>query len=434
MKRAVPKLLPVMLLTFAGFARAADWAQFRGPGGAAVAKDAAVVPAEWGDGKNLAWKAALPGPGSSSPIVVGDRVYVTCYTGYGVDGQQGGDPSKLKRLLVCLDRKDGNARWTSSVDAILPEDPYRGFLTEHGYASSTPASDGTSVFCFFGKSGVVAFDAASGKQLWRTIVGKESDKRGWGSAASPVLYKDLVIVNASSESQSIRALDKKTGKEVWKAEAVALELCFGTPALVQLPNGATELAIAVPGELWGLNPDSGKLQWYASTRVAGNVAPSVVAADGVVYLTGGFESRGTMAVRAGGKGDVTRSHVLWSISDSSYIPSPVALDGKLYWVDDNGRAACLDAASGNVINQQRLQLRGSSRRGKAVYASVVAAGDKLIAVTRTSGAFVLGATPSLQVLAINRLGDESDFNPTPAVAGGQLFLRSNRALYCIGKP
>lgn len=403
---------------------AADWPQFRGADGAGIRADA-TIPLEWGSRKNIAWKADLPGGGSSSPIIVGDRVFVTCFTGAGEGSRQ----SSLKRHLVCLDRKTGKTLWSKSVDAVLPEDPYRGYLTEHGYASSTPASDGKSVYVFFGKSGVLAFDLA-GKQLWRTSVGKESDNRGWGSGASPVLFKNLVIVNAASESRAVRALDKTTGQEVWKAEASRLDLSFGTPTLVTSKQGRTELILCVPGEVWALNPETGKLFWFASVRIEGNVSPSAVAGDGIVYVTGGFQGRGTVAIRTGGKGDVTGSHVLWSIRESSYVPSPILQDGKLYWVSEMGSALCVDAATGKTIYQEKLPLRGE-RGGKPVYASLVLAQDRLIAVTRTSGTFVYATGPKFKVLARNSLEDTSDFNATPALADGQLVLRSNRSVYLL---
>lgn len=407
---------------------AEDWRQFRGLGGSAISHDA--VPADWSDTNHLAWKTSLPGPGTSSPIVVGDRVFITCYTGFGVDGQTG-DSSKLKRHLLCLNRKDGHILWTADVAPVLPEDPYRGFIAEHGYASSTPVSDGEAVYVFFGKSGVLAFDL-TGRQLWQTEVGRESNRKGWGSGSSPLLYKNMVLVNASSESHSIRALDKKTGKEIWKAEAATLNLSFGTPTLVELPDGKVELIVAAPGEVWGLNPDTGKLLWYAEVRAAGNVCPCVATANGIVYVMGGFESRGTTAIRAGGKDDVTKTHVLWSVAQSSYVPSPLIANGRLYCVDENGKATCMNAATGSVEKEQRLPLQNQNGRGKPVYASLVLAGDKLIAVTRHSGVCILSATPQLNVLGTNRLNDDSDFNATPAVSQGQLFLRSNRAIYCIG--
>lgn len=421
--------IAAIAVLFSGLARAEDWPQYRGVGGSASSKSAGT-PLEWGDGKNLSWKTDLPGPGSSSPIVVGERVFVTCYTGYGTPGATD-DASKLKRHLICLSRATGRIDWSAAVDAVLPEDRFGGFITEHGYASSTPASDGENVYVFFGKSGVVAFDL-TGKRLWQTSVGTESDKRGWGSGSSLVLYKNSVIVNASSESQSIRALDKKTGKEIWKAEAASLSLSFSSPTLVSAADGHAELVVAVPGEIWGLNPDNGKLVWYASVRLTGNVCPSVVAGDGVAYVTGGFESRGTVAVRIGGKNDVTSSHVLWAVNESSYVPSPLLLDGRLYWIDEKGIAVCLDATTGKLLGQQRLQLNGRGGNGRPVYASLVTVAGRFLAVTRKAGAIFLEADAHFKQLAQNTLTDESDFNATPAIADGHIFLRSNRALYCIG--
>ncbi len=194
--------LIVVLLLCGTVAVAEDWSRFRGPDGAGISADAAI-PVTWNESENLKWKTPLPGAGSSSPIVVGDRIFVTSFSGEG---------QSLERQLVCIDRKDGAIQWTQSVVAEQPEDAYQGYLKEHGYASSTPVSDGNSVFAFFGKSGVIAFDL-DGTQLWKVSVGKESSNRRWGSAASLTLYKDTVIVNASEESQSVRALDKATGKE-----------------------------------------------------------------------------------------------------------------------------------------------------------------------------------------------------------------------------
>ena len=410
---------------------AADWPRFRGPDGSGIAAADTKPPTTWSDSQNVKWKISLPGPGSSSPIVVGDRVFVTCYSGYG-DGGNGDSPEKLQRHLVCLHRNTGKVLWDKSVPAELPEDPYSGNLREHGYASSTPVTDGERVYVFFGKTGALAFDF-EGKQLWQVNVGKQSSNRRWGSGASPVLYKNTVIVNAAEESRSIRALDKLTGKEVWKAEANSLELCFGTPTLVDAGDGRTDLALAVPGELWGLNPDTGKLRWFASTGIDGNVSPSVVAADGVVYATGGYPRQGSVAVRAGGKDDVTKTHLLWTSQNASYVPSPVVHNGHLFVVSDQGFATCMEAKTGKVIFKERLPGASSTGRGgKPFYASVVLANDHLYAVSRRNGTFLLAPKPEFTVVAQNKLAsDDSDFNGTPAIVGNQLFLRSNRFLYCI---
>jgi outer membrane protein assembly factor BamB len=423
------RLLALLLATTTGVTTAAsDWRQFRGPNGSGIAAADAQPATTWSDSQNMKWKVALPGPGSSSPIVVGERVFVTCYSGYG-DGSSGDSPERLQRHLICVERTTGKILWDKSIAAELPEDPYSGNLREHGYASNTPVTDGEHIFAFFGKTGVLAFDF-EGQQLWKVNVGKQSSNRRWGSGASPILCQNTVIVNAAEEGRSVLALDKLTGKEVWKAAVDALELSFVTPVLVECPGGRTDLALAVPGELWGMNPETGKLRWFAQTGITGNVSPSVVAADGVVYATGGYPRQGMIAVCAGGKGDVTQTNVLWSSQNASYVPSPLIHRGHLFVVSDQGVATCLDAKTGTLIYKERLP--GVSG-GKPFYASVVLADEHLYSVSRRAGVFVLPATPKFALIAQNKLtGDDSDFNGTPAIVGRQLFLRSNRFLYCIG--
>jgi outer membrane protein assembly factor BamB len=388
------------------------------------------VPLEWSDEQNLLWKAPLPGPGSSSPVIHGDDVFVTCYSGYGVPADRGGEPAKLARHLLCIDRQTGAEKWRRDVPGALPEDAYEGFLTEHGYASSTPVVDADAVYAFFGKSGVIAFDRA-GKELWRVAVGKESSNRRWGSAASLIRHGDLVIVNAAEESQSIRGLDRRTGREVWKAEAAALELAYGTPAIARLADGREDIVVAVPSEVWGLDPATGKIRWYASHALTGNISPSVIVDGDVVYVFGGFRSAGSLAVRAGGSGDVTKSHVLWTSKASSYVATPLLHDGHLYWIDDRGQAFCSSAATGEQVYRSRVaEITGG---GRPVYASPVLSDGRLIVATRWGGTLVLPAKPDYAVLACNRFaGDESDFSGTPAIADGRLYLRSGRFLYCVG--
>ena len=190
----------------------ADWTRFRGPNGSGISAEGPRAPVRWGPSANVKWKTELPGAGVSCPIVVGDRVYVTCYSGYGLDRANPGEQKNLKRHLVCVDRRTGKQMWSKSVDAVLPEDPYQGAgVPAHGYASSTPVSDGEQVYVFFGKTGALAFDK-DGQQLWQTNVGKESDPRRYGSASSPILYKNLLIVPATAEREALVGLDTKTGK------------------------------------------------------------------------------------------------------------------------------------------------------------------------------------------------------------------------------
>ena len=214
--RASGAFLGLTILAFStGTAPAGDWPRFHGPDGSGISPDTQPLPVKWSETENLKWKCKLPGPGSSSPIVVGQRVFVTCWTGYGMDRDNVGDQKDLRRHLICLDRDTGNVLWDKSVEPVLPEDPYSGNFTQHGYASHTPVSDGQRVYVFFGKTGVLAFDL-DGKKLWQTSVGTGSGPHGWGTASSPILYKNLVIVTASAESKSLVALNKETGKEVWR--------------------------------------------------------------------------------------------------------------------------------------------------------------------------------------------------------------------------
>ena len=249
-------------LLSAGPLLAEDWTRFRGDDGSGIA--ASVAPTTWSDKENLVWKTPLPGPGSSSPIALGDRVYVTCYSGYGVDAR---------------------------------------------------------------------------------------------------------------------------------------------------------------------NANSGKLRWFVRTEILGNVSPSVMHRDGVIYATGGIRGSGSMAVRVGGKGDITDSNVIWSSRNSSYVATPVLYEGHLYWVDDRGQAWCSRVSDGEQVYRERLADTGG---GRPFYASPVLADGKLYCVSRRGGTFVLAGKPTFSQIAVNRFdGDDTDFNATPAIVDGEIVLRSNQALYCV---
>lgn len=407
---------------------ASDWPQFRGPTGQGVSSS--KLPIEWGDAKNLKWKTPLPGPGSSSPIVWKDHIFVTCYTGYAMKKQ--GDIGKLdelKRHLLCINRNDGKILWDTVVEGIGDgEDKYQGFIQDHGYSSSTPVTDGETVFVYFGKAGVCAFDF-TGKQLWKTMVGTKSSKIRWGSASSLILHKNNVIVNAAEESRCVQALDKKTGTVVWKAENPKLELCYSTPLLVKVGD-AEELVVSMPGCVWSLNPDSGKPNWTTTTEITGNVSPSMIEHDGILYVNGGFPNILASAIAL--KSD--KHEVLWKSKNASYVASPVLHEGRLYLVSHTGVARCVDPKTGESVYEQRLPIKAEGRGGSVAYASPLLADGKLYIVTRAGGAFVLSADPKYKLLASNKFSDDdTDFNASPAVMGNQLLLRSNKFLYCIGE-
>ncbi len=392
---------------------AADWPCFRGPTGEGGSIDT-EVPTQWSDDDNLKWKLEMPGKGFSSPIIVGDYIFVTCYS------ESAEDLTNLKRHLLCVNRSDGEVVWEKVVPSAAPEIRGPSFGTSHGYASHTPVSDGEHVYVLFGNTGVLAFDM-KGNKLWQKSIGAENAAM-FGSASSPILYGDRLIITAGAESESIRALDKRTGEELWKAEGASLSRCYCTPLIVKNREGEDELLISAPYEVWSLNPDTGKLKWYAETKVDINAVPSPITQDGICFVIGG-RSGGRAAIRLGGKGDVTETNVLWSTTVGSYVSSPVLHNGHLYWVNDRGIAFCVDAKTGKEVARKRI--------GGQFYASAVLIKDKLYAVSRFDGTYILEATPELTQVAHNRLSDESDFSGSPAVSDGQLILRSDKYLYCI---
>jgi outer membrane protein assembly factor BamB len=379
------------------------------------------LPLSWGPESGVAWKIELPGAGASTPIVLGQRIYLTCFSGYGVPGQPGGDVAQLKRHVVCLNRRDGKALWERTVPTKRPEQ--EATRENHGYATSSPATDGERLYVFFGTSGVFAYDL-DGKPLWQADVGVGTS--GWGSAASPIVHNGMVIVNAAVESQSLVAFDARSGKEAWRAAGI--KESWNTPILASV-GGATELVVAVMGSVLGLDPATGQALWSCKTDIPWYMVPSLVAADGVVYAIGGRGKGGALAVRCGGRGDVTRSHRLWTLKNGSNVSSPVLADGRLYWAHENdGTVFCVEAATGRVVYEERLERAGQ------IYASPVLADGRIYYTSRGGRTFVVAAKPGFELLAANDLGRTGTFNASPAVAGGCMFLRADRWLFCIGTP
>ncbi|MHC4404162.1 MAG: outer membrane protein assembly factor BamB family protein [Planctomycetota bacterium] len=394
-----------------------DWPCFRGPGGMGVS-DATGLPVEWDANNNVVWKTALPGPGASSPITFGDHIYLTCYAGYFVPGEPGGSLEQLKRHLIALRRDTGEIVWDQAVGAKLPEEKS---IRDHGYAANTPAADADRVYAFFGKTGVFAFDH-QGNQLWQADVG--SNTSGWGTAASPLLCKDMVIINASVESESLVSLDRETGGEKWRASGI--RQAWNTPTVVTTDSGRQELVVARHGDVLAFDPDSGTPLWSCKTDITWYMVPTAVAADGIVYCLGGRSGTAALAVRAGGSGDVTATHRLWTSKTGSNVTSPIYLDGHLYWMSEKlGVAYCAKADTGELLYERRLERAGQ------VYASPVLAEGRLYYLTRNGRMYVLAAKPEFEQLAMNELDDGSRFDGSPAVDGNRLLVRSGKFLYCL---
>jgi outer membrane protein assembly factor BamB len=470
-----------------GAANAADWPRFRGPNGSGVSPDAQATPIKWSEADNLQWSVDLPGQGVSCPIVVSDRVFVTSWTGTG--------PDDLVRHLVCYDRATGKQVFDKSIKPVVKDEPYEGMFTQTGYTASTPACDGKGIYCFFGVSGLYAFNM-DGDELWHTSVGTNFDERRWGTASSPVPCGDLVIVTAAAESKSIVALNKSDGKEAWRFDSPVLAGTWSTPLVVDLPEGKQELVFSVPGYLWAFDPKTGKQNWTCKGSDSNSACGSAIAQDGIIYAIGGREGGG-IAVRAGGSGDVTETHVLWTGSQRARIGTPVIQDGLIYWVAD-GIANCIEAETGAKVYQERLtgqdvashspsvfqfvaqettaagsppaqsaesgtaqaaageenggeqrgdagqagegRRRGRGRGGRGGdwfrsqdYASPIIADGKMYFTRRAGEVVVIGLGRDYEQLAINKFSGEADYSATPAIADGQIFIRSSKKLYCVAE-
>ncbi len=412
----IASLYLIVFLNSSVFAE--SWPQFRGPGGLGVSPEK-NLPVTWSETatgtKNVLWKTALPGYGSSSPIALNGRLYVTCYSGYGT-GDTSAEIEALMLHLVCVDAQTGRIAWDKRIKPTLPESLR---VRDHGYAAQTPVTDGKHLYVFFGKSGVFKFDL-EGQQVWRTSVGNEV--HGWGSGTSPVLYDNLVIVNASVESGSLIALNKETGQEAWRAGG--MEDSWNTPHLVQTAGGGYELAVMVRDWMLGFDPKSGKELWRCQA-IQDYICPSIVSHAGILYGLGGRSSR-TVAVRSGGRGDVTETHKLWEAKAGANVSSPIIYDGHLYWISDRNQTAyCIDLADGSIQYDERIRMQP--------YASTLLANGRLYVVMREGGTLVLAAEPRFKQLAHNELLDRSTFNASPIVCDGTLILRSDKNLYCIKK-
>ncbi|MFV0445779.1 MAG: PQQ-binding-like beta-propeller repeat protein [Planctomycetaceae bacterium] len=416
----VPPTILTALLLSASLVSAADWSQFRGAGTAGRADDAGL-PTTWSAGENIVLREELPGYGASCPIVVGDRVYLTCWSGYGLDEANPGHRADLKLHVVALDKATGKVIWNQSRPASPNEQDFGRRLGEHGYASPTPCSDGDRVYAYFGVSGLVAYDR-EGQFLWHANCGDKT--AGFGCAASPILFHDLVIQNGSIESGTVYAFNKRTGELVWKDENITK--AWTTPTIAELSDGHAELILNQQDFICGFNPETGEKLWTCA-GINDYVVPSVVVHEDVAYCFGGRQNR-AIAVRLGGRGDVTATNKLWEQKIGANVTSPVYHDGQLYCANDKGAALCLDAATGETLTQERLPARGR------IYASIVCGDGKLYVTTRDTGVVVLAAQPEYRELATNVIADDPHlFNSAPAVSDGRLYYRTNGWLYCIGR-
>lgn len=407
-------LLLTCVLTLAStFPASANWPLWRGPEGNG-AYTGPELPLKWSRTENLRWRVPLPEPGNSTPIVWSNRVFLT-------------QPVKEgnRRTLICLDRADGKLLWQKGVAVVGEERTHE----TNPYASASPVTDGERVVCWFGSAGLVAYDF-EGKELWRTDLGKQDHQFGYGG--SPVMHGDLVFLNfGPGTSEFLVAINKRTGKEVWRhtSPVPGADDIYGTwstPLIIQW-QGAPLLISALRSDLTALEPATGKVLWR--TAAFGNQAKaSPVASGNVVMLSGDYENNSEIAVRLGGSGDVTSTHVLWKKTPSKRrIPTSVIRDGHLYGVQTAGLADCIKLETGEVIWEERLP---GTAANKAVWGSPILAGDRVYAMNQSGEVFVYRAGTKFEVLAVNPLGENS--NSSITASNGQLILRTHQALWCVG--
>ena len=413
-----------------------DWLRFRGTTGTGVAPEGTSTPVKFSADSNLKWKSEIPGAGASSPIVVGDKVVLTCYTGYGQSREEIGEMEQLNRHVICYSKTDGTKLWQKDYAPYLPEDPFKGMgVPEHGYASSTPVSDGTHVFVFFGKSGVIALDL-DGTEVWKADVGTGSGRMRWGSGASPVLAGEALIVNATDEANAIIGFDKSTGKELWRNDGVSN--VWGTPLVVG-EGSDQSVVVSVPQEVWALDPSTGKLDWFTTNGVGDSSVSTSPVLDGDNVIVMGGRSNTGLSIKVGGsKGaDVTQSGTIWRSKAAARIMTPVVCNGLIFGVS-RGVVTCIDAATGEEVFKERLpktavSSRGGGRRPSSDYSSPVASGGNIYQVLKDGKVLVVSAKREFELVAVNDLNDGSEFNSTPAISDNKMFIRSNKFLYCIGE-
>ncbi len=442
--------VPALFVPTASSQQAAErfpWPSFRGPSASGVA-DGQSPPVAWDvqRGYNVEWATPIPGLGHSSPVVWGDRIFLTSAVSedpdpvfrYGTDGRQDrrSDRSSNTWYVYAIDRDSGDVLWkreATSGNPTIQRHP------KNSYASATPATDGEHVVALVATGGLFCFDV-EGEPLWQVDLGpldagaSYDNAYQWGAASSPIIWQDLVIVQADQQQGSfIAAFDIDTGDEVWRKSRDLIS-SFSTPTIHE---GAerTELVTNGAGTMHGYDPRTGEELWRMSGSSL-NTTPTPVSDQGLIYLTSGYRTRPVFAIRAGAVGDISlatgetsNEHVAWSSPrDGPYMASPLAYRGYLYVVSANGVLTVFDAANGERVYKRRI-----GDRGGAYSASPIAADGRIYLTSEDGDVFVVRAGPEYELLAVNSMG--AVCLATPAISGGQMFIRTTEHLVAVsGEP
>jgi outer membrane protein assembly factor BamB len=432
--------LPILLLLSMTAMLAADddWPRWRGPNDDGMARGDA--PLRWSDTRNVAWRATIPGRGHSSPVIWGDKIFVTTAVPVGEPpaaappaaqeksrrgggaGGGAGAGREHKFVVLCLDRNTGKLLWERVAKAGMPHEGYHGRYGS--FASNSPVTDGKFLYAFFGSRGIYCYDL-NGKLIWQKDFPPMGMRNQFGEGTATVLDGNSLYLKFDQEAGSyIVALDKRDGKELWRASRE--ELSSWSAPLVVTHNGGKQVVVSASNRVRSYEAGSGKLLWE-SAGLGSNVIPAPVAAGGMVWVMSGHRDPNLLAIRLGRSGDLTGTDaILWTNNRGNpYSSSPVLHDGKLYFVTDSGMLSCLNAKTGEPhYLQQRLPKPYNFK------SSPVGANGKLYLATENEDVVVVKMGETFEVLATNTLTDQM-FIATPAIAGGSLYLRGQNTLYCI---
>ena len=423
--------LPIAVATLS----ADDWPHWRGAANTGASRET-KLPLTWSNTQNVAWRARLSGVGVSSPIVSGDRVFATSQAGAGASRQgprlgQGADANPAERSLAAsagsvrfiveaFSRTDGRKLWTYELAAQGDLPPVHD---KHNLASSSPATDGERLYAIFGTGQAVALDM-SGKPVWTRHFGQEfgAFEINWGHGGSPAVHKNIVyFANYHQRAAYVIALDGRTGKQLWKTDRPAGTTSYSTPLVVPMPQG-DELVVNSSTGLEAYDAATGKPLWQFNEPNQFPIPVSMFT-DGLIYLSRGYRSGPYAAIRPGGRGDVTKSHVVWHVpTGAPYISSLVHYDGLLYMAGDVGIVTCVDAKTGERVWRERMD---------GVFTASPVAGDgKIYMLSETGETLVLRAGRRPEILARNTIDGRQ--LASPAISGGRLFIRTDDTLIAIG--
>jgi outer membrane protein assembly factor BamB len=401
-------VLSFFLLVWSGIVRAENWPGWRGPRGDGTSLET-NVPLYWSATSNMVWQAEIPGTGHASPIIWNDRVFTVSAL-----------PATEDRVLICIDRKTGNLVWQKTVFSAPLEHKHR--LNSH--ASSTPVTDGKLVYVAFLEQRemlVAAYDF-KGEQKWLVHPGPFASMHGFCS--SPILFKDKVIVNGDHDGDSyIVALDRETGKTLWKTMRENHTRSYCVPIIRELA-GRAQMVLTGDKCVASYDPNNGKRHWIIDGPTEQFVASPVYSEKtGLIYITGGFPDHHILAIKPDGTGNVTQTHIVWrSIKGVSYVPSPIIAGDYFLVVSDQGFGTCFDASSGKILWQERLGEH---------HASLVSANGLVYLLSDEGVTTVVRPGSQFQLIAKNELGEKCF--ASPAISQGQIFLRGDKHLFCIGK-